>query len=69
MVSGSKVLVPPDDFPQKKKEWLMAVTELNKANVKWAKLHVPGSLVRLAQTQLELSIMNTPDPKVNITVL
>ena len=43
-----------------------AVKELGKANTKWAKLQVPGSLVRLVRTQLELSIMSIPDPKVNI---
>ena len=58
-----------DNFDDTRDEWLVAVKKLSKANAKWAKLQVPGSLVRLAQTQLELSIMSIPDPKVNITVL
>jgi len=59
----------PENFGDTRDEWLVAVKKLSKANAKWAKLQVPGSLVRLAQTQLELSIMSIPDPEVNITVL
>jgi len=56
----------PDDFEDTRVAWAKAVKELGKANTKWAKLQVPGSLVRLVRTQLELSIMSIPDPKVNI---
>ena len=57
----------PHDFEETRVAWVKAVKELGKANTKWAKLQVPGSLVRLVRTQLELSIMSIPDPKVNIT--
>jgi len=56
----------PDDFEDTRVAWAKAVKELGKANTKWAKLQVPGSLVRLVRTQLELSIMSIPDPKVDI---
>ena len=55
----------PHDFEETRVAWVKAVKELGKANTKWAKLQVPGSLVRLVRTQLELSIMSIPDPKVN----
>ena len=44
----------PKDFEETRVAWAKAVKELSKANAKWAKLQVPGSLVRLVRTQLEL---------------
>ena len=55
----------PNDFEETRVAWAKAVKELGKANTKWAKLQVPGSMVLLLRTQLELSIMSIPDPKVN----
>ena len=57
----------PEKFEDTRREWAKAVKELSKGNAKWAKLSaLPGSLVRLVHTELDLSIMSIPDPKVRM---
>ena len=48
-------------------DWIKAVKDLRKRDSKWAKLStaVPGTLVQLLGTQLELAIMSIPDPNVS----
>ena len=56
----------PKDFEDTRREWSKAVKQLGKGNAKWARLNaLPGSLVRLAHTELDLSIMSIPDPGVS----
>ena len=56
----------PKDFEDTRREWTKAVKELSKGNAKWARLNaLPGSLVRLVHTELDLTVMSIPDPKVN----
>ena len=59
------VEVPPD-FEVTRSEWAKAIKELRKGNTKWARLNaLPGSLVRLRHTELDLTVMSIPDPKVS----
>lgn len=64
------VEVPTDfDFDKTRRKWDTAVKELSKGNVKWARLNaLPGSLVRLVHTELDLTIMSIPDPKVRMEI-
>ena len=55
----------PKDFEDTRREWAKAIKELRKNNIKWARLNgLPGSLVRLVHTELDLTIMSIPDRKV-----
>ena len=57
----------PKDFEDTQREWTKAVKELSKGNAKWARLNaLPGSLVLLVHTELDLTIMSIPDPKVSM---
>ena len=57
----------PKHFEDTQREWTKAVKELSKGNAKWARLNaLPGSLVRLLHTELDLTIMSIPDPKVSM---
>ena len=55
----------PKDFEETRSAWGKAINELSKLNKKWARLNeMPGSLVRLVHTELEMLVMSIPDPKV-----
>ena len=55
----------PENFEETRNEWAKAIKELRKSNKKWARLNgLPGSLVRLVHTELDLLVMSIPDPKV-----
>ena len=54
----------PKNIAETRSEWVKVIKELGKTNTKWGKITVPGSLVRLASTRLELSVVSIPDPKV-----
>ena len=54
----------PKSIAETRSEWAKVIKELGKTNTKWGMITVPGSLVRLASTRLELSVVSIPDPKV-----
>ena len=56
----------PKDFEGIRRAWATQVKAIRKGNAKWAKIStLPGSLVRLVHTELDLIIMSIPDPKVS----
>ena len=67
LLEMSELSEAPKSFEEIRGEWVKALKELSRSNRKWAKLKttVPSSLVQFARTQLELSILSIPDPKVN----
>ena len=55
----------PENFEVTRSVWAKAIKDLGKTNTKWARLNaLPGSLVRLVHTELDLTVMSIPDHKV-----